>query len=271
MYERVNREPAVGDGCLDEITTAFLSIWADAGCRMIEMTCEEHDSYAASSQFMAHTTGRLLAELEPQTTPIDTRGYKALLDLVQTTTNDSFELYCGLFYYNANSKEQLDKLERGLRHLRSRLAEFESEQLAKDGGMAMRWMRDTSLSSTPVEKTTPQKWSSSQGLTKGEASLQTTTIHQSISPLARPPTEHVGFLSPATSLLERCAMLAHLLHFTFVIHFIQAMNPSSFAVSSSKRGPSSLHCKVVGLWVRSSRAMLFCSLCRRLGSWKLIY
>ena len=35
------------------------------GCRMIEMSCEEHDSHAASSQFMAHTTGRLLAELGP--------------------------------------------------------------------------------------------------------------------------------------------------------------------------------------------------------------
>jgi hypothetical protein len=31
--------------------------------------------------------------------------------LVGTTTGDSLDLYCGLFYYNANSKHQLALLE----------------------------------------------------------------------------------------------------------------------------------------------------------------
>ena len=33
-------------------------------------------------------------------TPIDTRGYQSLLNLVDNTTHDSFELYYGLFMYN---------------------------------------------------------------------------------------------------------------------------------------------------------------------------
>lgn len=41
----------------------------------------------------------------------NTIGYENLLGLVKTTTGDSLDLYCGLFYYNANSKHQLDKLE----------------------------------------------------------------------------------------------------------------------------------------------------------------
>lgn len=32
------------------------------------------------------------------------RGFKSLLDLVSNTTNDSFELYYGLFMYNQASQ-----------------------------------------------------------------------------------------------------------------------------------------------------------------------
>ncbi len=42
------------------ICDAFLQIWKKAKCRMVPMTCEEHDQYAASSQFITHTTGSFL-------------------------------------------------------------------------------------------------------------------------------------------------------------------------------------------------------------------
>lgn len=35
-----------------------------------------------------------------QATSIDTRGFRSLLDLVENTTHDSFDLYYGLFMYN---------------------------------------------------------------------------------------------------------------------------------------------------------------------------
>ena len=35
-----------------------------------------------------------------QPSAIDTRGFKSLLDLVDNTTHDSFDLYYGLFMYN---------------------------------------------------------------------------------------------------------------------------------------------------------------------------
>ena len=35
-----------------------------------------------------------------QPSSIDTRGFKSLLDLVDNTTHDSFDLYYGLFMYN---------------------------------------------------------------------------------------------------------------------------------------------------------------------------
>ena len=67
---------------------------------MVEMSCEEHDRHAASTQFITHTVGRVLGHMHPGPTPIDTRGYQSLLNLVDNTTHDSFELYYGLFMYN---------------------------------------------------------------------------------------------------------------------------------------------------------------------------
>ena len=67
---------------------------------MVEMSCEDHDRHAASTQFITHTVGRVLGHMHPVSTPIDTRGYQSLLNLVDNTTHDSFELYYGLFMYN---------------------------------------------------------------------------------------------------------------------------------------------------------------------------
>lgn len=39
------------------ICNLFLDLWRKEGCRMVEMTCAKHDEYAASTQFITHTTG----------------------------------------------------------------------------------------------------------------------------------------------------------------------------------------------------------------------
>lgn len=36
---------------------AFIECWKTEQCKMVRMTCEQHDSYAASTQFITHTTG----------------------------------------------------------------------------------------------------------------------------------------------------------------------------------------------------------------------
>lgn len=63
----------------------FLAVWAAEGCRMVEMSVSTHDAYAASTQFITHTTGRLLAGLGVGGTPINTKGYESLLRVVDTT------------------------------------------------------------------------------------------------------------------------------------------------------------------------------------------
>ncbi|CAO2841164.1 unnamed protein product [Amaranthus hypochondriacus] len=89
----------------------FLNTFRDAGCRMVEMTCAEHDKHAAGSQFITHMMGRVLEKLGLENTPINTKGYESLLNLVDNTARDSFELFYGLFLYNKNAMEQLDRMD----------------------------------------------------------------------------------------------------------------------------------------------------------------
>ena len=77
-----------------------VQIFRSEGCKMVEMSCEEHDQQAANTQFITHTVGRVLNDMDVQSTPINTRGYESLLNLVENTAHDSFDLYYGLFMYN---------------------------------------------------------------------------------------------------------------------------------------------------------------------------
>lgn len=99
----------------------FLDVFAREGCQMVEMSCAEHDWHAAGSQFITHTTGRILEKLDLESTPINTRGYKTLLNLVENTAGDSFDLYYGLFMYNVNAMEQLERLDMAFETLKKQL------------------------------------------------------------------------------------------------------------------------------------------------------
>ncbi len=67
----------------------------------------------------------MLAELKVSSTPINTKGFESLLGVVNTTCNDSFELFYGLYKYNANARSELDNLERALKQIRIKLEEAE--------------------------------------------------------------------------------------------------------------------------------------------------
>lgn len=118
MYEKVR----VGRSSLREKRVDnFLTFFKDEGCTMVEMTCEEHDKQAASTQFITHTVGRTLGTMGLQPTPIDTKGFQSLLNLVENTANDSFDLYYGLFMYNPNATAELDRLEKAFDAVKKQL------------------------------------------------------------------------------------------------------------------------------------------------------
>ncbi|KAL0340472.1 UNVERIFIED_CONTAM: Arogenate dehydrogenase 2, chloroplastic [Sesamum radiatum] len=65
--------------------------------------------------------GRILEKLQLDSTPINTKGYETLLDLVDNTASDSFDLYYGLFMYNKNAMEQLERLDLAFEALKKEL------------------------------------------------------------------------------------------------------------------------------------------------------
>ncbi|KAG5387098.1 hypothetical protein IGI04_038568 [Brassica rapa subsp. trilocularis] len=57
VYDKVR----IGDeSSRHERCDKFLKVFESEGCRMVEMSCEEHDKHAAGSQFVTHTMGRVL-------------------------------------------------------------------------------------------------------------------------------------------------------------------------------------------------------------------
>lgn len=114
MYDRVRIR--------DETTcSSFLQIFEREGCKMLEMSCEEHDKLAARSQFLTHTIGRILSEMDIESTPINTKNFEMLLHLKESTTKDSFDLFSGLFNYNKYAKEEVKSLELALETVKQKL------------------------------------------------------------------------------------------------------------------------------------------------------
>lgn len=121
VYDRVRVNDASVDPC-----ERFLSIFESAGCRMVEMTCTQHDVYAANSQFLTHLMGRMLGSIgRLHPTPIDTKGFESVLKIVETTCDDSFDLFYGLYRYNQHSKSTLLCLRKALADLELRLISLE--------------------------------------------------------------------------------------------------------------------------------------------------
>lgn len=118
MYEKVR----IGSSeYRQQRAQSFLNFFENEGCAMVEMTCEEHDKQAASTQFITHTVGRMLGAMTLEPTPIDTKGFQSLLNLVENTANDSFDLYYGLFMYNQNATAELDRLEKAFDAVKKQL------------------------------------------------------------------------------------------------------------------------------------------------------
>ncbi|KAI4355777.1 hypothetical protein L6164_004517 [Bauhinia variegata] len=119
----------------------FLDIFAIEGCKMVEMSCAEHDKYAAKTQFVADTIGRLLKNYGSEPSPIDTEDNEALLALMENTANDSFDSYFALFMYNKNAIEQLEKLDEAFESLKKVVYRHQNLDL----GASANQVADTSL------------------------------------------------------------------------------------------------------------------------------
>ena len=88
---------------------------------IIEMSPDEHDLLAAKTQGITHFLGRVLKEYGINETKIDTQGFSELLDLVNQTCNDSWELFSDLQLYNPHTEKVINKLKDSSQRVSNRL------------------------------------------------------------------------------------------------------------------------------------------------------
>ncbi|MEE2877219.1 MAG: prephenate dehydrogenase/arogenate dehydrogenase family protein [Candidatus Neomarinimicrobiota bacterium] len=107
---------------------SLYSFWkeffTDQGIQIIEMSPDSHDRLAASTQGVTHFLGRALREFGIRKTSLDTQGFNDLLDLVDQTCNDTWELFTDLQHYNPYTREMVEQLKK---------AYFDIDEKIKDG------------------------------------------------------------------------------------------------------------------------------------------
>jgi len=94
---------------------SWRSFFASMGLSVTLMTADEHDREAAFTQGVAHYIGRVLSDLGVRESAIATVGYRKLLEIVQQTCNDPWQLFLDLQRYNPHTREMRKRLEKSLR------------------------------------------------------------------------------------------------------------------------------------------------------------
>ncbi len=78
--------------------------------KVVEMSAQQHDKLAASSQGLTHFIGRLLEAYKFRKTEIDSIGSKKLHEVLEQTTNDSWQLFYDLQHFNPYTQQMRIKL-----------------------------------------------------------------------------------------------------------------------------------------------------------------
>ena len=100
--------------------------FSNQGIDIIEMSPDEHDRLAARSQGITHFLGRMLKQFGIKKTQIDTQGFKDLLDLVEQTCNDTWDLYTDLQLYNPYTLDTISELIKSTESLDKQLREIKN-------------------------------------------------------------------------------------------------------------------------------------------------
>ena len=103
--------------------------FSDQNIQIIEMNPEQHDRLAAQTQGITHFLGRMLKNYGIKKTSIDTQGFRDLLNLVDQTCNDSWDLYTDLQSYNPFTKDVISKLKISTNELDNQLRELKKYDL----------------------------------------------------------------------------------------------------------------------------------------------
>lgn len=88
----------------------ILNLFGKKGLKIFTMSANEHDKLMAYSLCLTQFIGRALGKLKLPDKSIGTKGYFDLLDIVNRTNNDTFQLFLDMNKYNPYSKEMREKV-----------------------------------------------------------------------------------------------------------------------------------------------------------------
>jgi prephenate dehydrogenase len=104
--------------CPAEMVERWSGLFAGLGLSVRQMDPGEHDREAAFTQGLTHYLGRVLSELRLQPSPIASLGYRKLLEIIEQTCNDSWQLFFDLQRHNPHTREMRTELTRSLERVR---------------------------------------------------------------------------------------------------------------------------------------------------------
>lgn len=111
--------------CPLRITAARLHYWQEfwqrRGVHVLTKTPDEHDRLAAYSQGITHLLGRVLGELRLSPSEISTKGFEAILGVIEQTNHDTWQLFHDLQRYNPYTKQMRDDVVKAFNAVVSRL------------------------------------------------------------------------------------------------------------------------------------------------------
>lgn len=95
----------------------WLNRFANMGLRVLEMSPQDHDRIAAFSQGVTHLVGRVLRAMDLEPHPMATTGFKNLLEIMNQTCNDPWQLFLDLQRYNPYTPQMRENFLDALRRI----------------------------------------------------------------------------------------------------------------------------------------------------------
>jgi len=104
-----------------ESEALWRKIFESWGCRLIDLSVEQHDQQAARSQGITHFIGRVMKGMDIQPTSVDTHGFRQIHHVVEQTCQDTEELFHDLQYYNPYTAGMLTDFSRSVHAVKARV------------------------------------------------------------------------------------------------------------------------------------------------------
>ena len=95
-------------------TARWRDFFASLGLSVSVMSPDDHDREAAYTQGVTHYIGRVLSDFGVGRSSIPTLGFKKLLEIVEQTCNDPWQLFLDLQRYNPHTREMRARLSQSL-------------------------------------------------------------------------------------------------------------------------------------------------------------